>query len=94
MLFRSLFRVVGDLHGFGVAGAARADHLVAGGRFVAACVARYGVEDALGVLEHGLHAPEAAAGEHGCGAARLGACLCGGRYIYGRGGQFDGFFFC
>ena len=43
----------------------RADALVVGVLLRAAGIAGDGVGDALDVLEHGLHAPEAAAGEHG-----------------------------
>ncbi|KAG1246543.1 hypothetical protein G6F68_014596 [Rhizopus microsporus] len=60
-----LLGVVGDFHGFGVAGAAAADGVVVGGVFLAAGIAGHRAGHALDVLEHGLHAPEAAAGDDG-----------------------------
>src|SRR5436309_3119107 len=70
-----LARVVDDLDRFGVSGAARRHLLVGGVPGVAAGVADGGREDALQLLEGGLHAPEAPAGE-----GRRGALLrAGGR---------------
>ena len=56
--------VEGHLDAFGMAGAAAADGLVVGGLLFAAGIAGHGVGHALDVLEHRLHAPEAAAGKH------------------------------
>ena len=50
---------------FGMAGGAGAHGLVLRRRLVAAGIAGDGAGDALDVLEDALHAPEAAAGEHG-----------------------------
>src|SRR5262245_30531967 len=61
-----LLRIESHLHGFGVAGAARADGLVNGILLRATGIARHRVLHALHVLVHGLDAPEAAAREH-CG---------------------------
>ena len=57
--------VEAHLDGFGVAGAAGADDVVVGRVGGAAGVARGHVQDAVDLLEHGLDAPEAAAGQHG-----------------------------
>ena len=59
-----LLRVERDLHRLGVAGARRAHGVVVGVLLGAAGIAGHGLGDALGVLEHRLHAPEAAAGDH------------------------------
>ncbi|MNT35263.1 hypothetical protein D3C72_1712850 [compost metagenome] len=77
-----LLGVIRDFNRFGVAGAAAADGVVVGRLRRAARVAGYGIADAFDVLEHGLHAPEAAAGNH-----RF--CLrCRGRgLVHRRGGD-------
>jgi hypothetical protein len=59
-----LLRVVRDLHRFGVAGEAAADHLVHRGLLGTAGIARDRLRHALHALEDALDAPEAAAGEH------------------------------
>ena len=55
-----------------MAGAFRADRVVVGIAGGAAGIAGDDVVDALHMLEHGFHAPEAAAGEHGGFGARRG----------------------
>ena len=74
-----LARVEGHLHGFGVAGAARADGFVKRILLRAAGIAGHGIGDAFDVLVDGLDAPETSAGEHGGFEARA---LRGG---FGRG---------
>jgi hypothetical protein len=65
LAIRDLLRVEGDLDGLGVARLTAA-HLVIDGRpRGAARIARHGAGDAPGVLEHGLHPPEAAARQDG-----------------------------
>ena len=59
-----LRRVVFDLDRFRVARGAGRDHVVVGGRLAAAGITGDGIDHACGVLEHALHAPEAAAGQH------------------------------
>ena len=59
-----LARIVGHAHRFGVPGAAAADLLVLRGRLLAAGIAGHRAGHAVDVLEHALHAPEAAAGEN------------------------------
>jgi hypothetical protein len=56
-------RIVGDLDRFRVAGGAGGDLLVGRVGKVAAGIAGDGIDDPFGMLEHRLHAPEAAAGE-------------------------------
>src|SRR4030095_6803536 len=82
----NLLRVVFDLDRFGVTGPAARHQIVVGGLLAAAGVAGDGVDYAGGVLEHALHAPEAAAGEHG----GLDAVSVLG--IDGRGGDDHGLF--
>src|SRR6185369_6946818 len=60
-----LLRIVLDLDRLGVSGRAGADHGVVRGHLAAAGIAGHGVEHASGVLVYALHAPEAAAGDHG-----------------------------
>ena len=57
--------IKGDADGFRMAGEAAADHFVAGRIHAAAGIACGHGADAFEVLEYGLHAPEAAAGEDG-----------------------------
>ena len=64
-------RIEGDANQFGVARGPRAYHLIMSGRFVASRVARDSTGDALDVLKHALHAPEASAGKHGHLRCRL-----------------------
>ena len=66
-----LSRIVGHLHRFGMTGPAGAHHFVVGGLLLAAGITGDGVGHALHVLEHALHAPEAAAGEDDGGGGRL-----------------------
>ena len=73
-----LLRIERHLHRLGVPGALGADHLVVRGFLGAAGIARDRAGDALGVLKHRLHAPEAAAGENDGlrrGAGRRGGIL-------------------
>ena len=73
--------IEGDLHRFSMVRRAAAHPLVVRRLLVAAAVARDGVADALDMLKHALHAPEAAAGEHGdLRARRRGRVDGGGGY--------------
>jgi hypothetical protein len=86
-----LARIVGDLHRFGMSGAAGADRPVLRRRPLAAGIAGDGVADALDMLEDALDTPEAAAGDDGdlragtlrgwlveCGRGDDAPFLCGG----------------
>ena len=79
-------RVVENMHRLGMAGPAAA-HLAIRGRIrIAAGVARHHPGDALDMLEHPLHSPEASAGQH----SRLHAAHAGERDVDDRVGQRRG----
>ena len=69
-----------------MAGGAGADDVVVGGALAAAGIAGHGVDDAGGMLEHALHAPEAAARDH------HGLDAVGGRNVHGGRGNDHGVF--
>src|SRR5262249_52384285 len=69
LVIAHLGRIVHDLHRFGVTGAAVRNLFVAGVDGVPASVAGGGANYAVDLVEIGLHAPEAAAGEGGNGGS-------------------------
>ena len=58
-------RVEGDLHNLGMASRAVTDFFIAGVADATAGIARNDAFDALEIVEHGLQAPETAAGQRG-----------------------------
>src|SRR5262249_4306641 len=80
LVIAHLGRIVHDLHRFGVAGAAVRDLFVGGVDGVPAGIAGGGADHAVDLVEIGLHAPEAAAGEGGNGGSlRLASLARGAR---------------
>ena len=75
-------RVIGDLHGFGVVGHARDDHIILRACRVAAVEAGNGRGDALDVAEHAFDAPETATGkDRGLEPRRFLGLTCGGNLL-------------